>query len=82
MSSCFDLSYCNGHGVCVLGRCECVDGFAGADCSARGGADPDFLPQWAVALIVLGSCMAFSILLFGVGKVVRYLQNTSEGASA
>ena len=28
LDSCSDLNFCSGHGVCNLGSCDCLDGFA------------------------------------------------------
>ena len=35
VNSCADRSMCSGHGVCILGQCECVGGYRGGDCSVR-----------------------------------------------
>ena len=31
------------------------------------------LPQWAVALIIMGSCITLAILLVALSKVAQYL---------
>ncbi len=33
VNSCADRAMCSGHGVCILGQCECTGGFRGGDCS-------------------------------------------------
>lgn len=35
MEACADLSNCRGRGVCVMGSCECMEGWTGSDCSQQ-----------------------------------------------
>lgn len=35
MEACADLSNCRGRGVCVMGSCECMEGWTGADCGQQ-----------------------------------------------
>ncbi len=53
---CAALDHCSGRGACILGSCACMDGWSGASCKVReaGGGD---VPAWAIALIVVGSCL-------------------------
>ena len=37
VNSCADRAMCSGHGVCILGQCECTGGYRGGDCSVRAG---------------------------------------------
>lgn len=60
---CSSLNHCSGRGSCILGRCECLPGWSGSSCSVRSG-DGD-IPSWAVAVIVIGSCL-LGILIIGV----------------
>jgi hypothetical protein len=60
---CASLSHCSGRGSCILGRCECLPGWSGSSCSVRSGDDN--IPPWAVAVIVIGSCL-LGILIIGV----------------
>ena len=46
-----------------MGRCECLPGWSGSSCSVRSGDDN--IPPWAVAVIVIGSCL-LGILIIGV----------------
>ena len=53
---CAALDHCSGRGACILGSCACVSGWTGASCAVReaGGGD---VPAWAIAVIVVGSCL-------------------------
>ncbi len=53
---CAALDHCSGRGACILGSCACMDGWSGASCKVReaGGGE---VPAWAIALIVVGSCL-------------------------
>lgn len=42
---------CNGHGECVLGRCQCETGYGGEDCSQG-----TFLPIFLYASISIVLC--------------------------
>lgn len=63
MHDCKELNMCNGHGACILGRCECFRGHTGPDCSVASGAGPGDIPGWAIALIVIGSCVVGIVVL-------------------
>lgn len=76
MSQCDDLANCNKRGVCNLGACDCFQGWAGPDCSARdgrGGRDGRGVPGWAVTLIVLGGLAVASMFALIGGHVLRLL---------
>lgn len=60
---CSSLNHCSGRGSCILGRCECLAGWTGSTCSVRTGEGD--IPSWAVAVIVIGSCL-IGILVIGV----------------
>ena len=60
---CEDLGYCHGHGVCIIGRCECFRGWGASDCSTSSGTHGDDIPAWAITLIVIGSCIVGVIFL-------------------
>lgn len=42
---------------------------------------PQDLPNWLVAIIVLAACVAVSILLALIGKVLRYLDILPGGGA-
>lgn len=65
VADCKELNHCNGNGVCLLGRCECLDGWGGADCSQSlsGHHWGSRIPPWAIALIVIGSCLLAMVML-------------------
>ena len=57
---------CNGHGICIAGRCSCVGGWGGENCEvaarASGGAS-----AWIISLV----------LIFGMGVFVKMLCSCS-----
>ena len=53
---CAALDHCNGKGACILGSCACVAGWSGASCAVREAGEGD-VPAWAIAVIVVGSCL-------------------------
>ena len=65
VADCKELNHCNGNGVCLLGRCECLDGWGGSDCSQSlsGKHWGSKIPPWAIALIVIGSCLLALVML-------------------
>eukprot|EP00890_Picochlorum_soloecismus_P001611 jgi/Picsp_1/2450/NSC_05911-R1_protein len=63
MHNCKELNMCHGHGACILGRCECFRGHTGPDCSVASGSGPGDIPGWAIALIVIGSCVVGIVVL-------------------
>jgi hypothetical protein len=63
MHDCKELNMCHGHGACILGRCECFKGHTGPDCSVASGSGPGDIPGWAIALIVIGSCVVGIVVL-------------------
>jgi syndecan 1 len=63
MHDCKELGMCHGHGACILGRCECFKGHTGPDCSVASGSGPGDIPGWAIALIVIGSCVVGIVVL-------------------
>ncbi|KAL4425873.1 hypothetical protein ABPG75_009889 [Micractinium tetrahymenae] len=76
MNQCDDLNQCSGHGVCNLRRCECFDGWTGADCSqARGCAAQNgkSVPPWAIALIVLSSSALAGVFIIAAGYALQAL---------
>jgi hypothetical protein len=65
-ADCRDLNHCSGNGVCLLGRCECLQGWGSPDCSqslAGKGGWGGKIPPWAISLIVIGSCLLAMIIL-------------------
>ena len=83
IDDCSALHNCGGHGVCALGRCECFEGWAGADCSLAAGpnAKNRLIPSWAVVLIVLGSCL-LALLLISVLAQLADAVERSGGMAA
>jgi len=83
IDDCSALHDCGGHGVCALGRCECFEGWAGADCSLAAGpnAKNRLVPSWAVVLIVLGSCL-LALLLISVLAQLADAVERSGGIAA
>lgn len=73
LDSCSDLNFCSGHGVCNLGNCDCLDGYGGPDCGSQLGGRGGGLPQWAVSLIIFGSCVLVTTLVLVAGRLVHYL---------
>ena len=41
---------CNGHGECVLGRCQCESGYGGEDCSQGNSQFPRFKNKGLIVL--------------------------------
>lgn len=81
MDTCTDLSFCHGRGVCVLGQCECFEGWAGADCAGRAASGDGDMPGWAIALIVLAGVILLILILAGAARIVRHYQAMHPGAS-
>ncbi|KAK9864078.1 hypothetical protein WJX84_002316 [Apatococcus fuscideae] len=81
MSSCADLHFCSGHGVCVLGQCECQQGWLGSDCSdmavGAGG-----LPAWIISLIIIGACVFSSVLMIVTGRLVQHFTERQAATEA
>lgn len=63
---------CSGHGVCRMRRCECFDGWTGADCSQGAGGSKS-VPPWAIALIVLSSSALAGIMIIAAGYALQAL---------
>jgi len=65
-ADCRDVNHCSGNGVCLLWRCECLEGWGSPDCSqSLAGKDrwKGKIPPWAISLIVIGSCLLAMIIL-------------------
>lgn len=77
--SCQALSNCNNNGICVMGACECIEGWMGADCSQRDNGNGDVLPQWLLSLIILASTGTLCLLLFVVGRILRIYRESNGG---
>lgn len=75
MSQCDDLANCNERGVCNLGACDCFQGWAGPDCSARDarGGRGRGVPGWAITLIVLAGLLVASLFILVGGHVLNLL---------
>lgn len=81
MDDCSELNRCNNNGVCLLGRCECLAGWGGADCSLPTGSSGQFngrIPAWGVALIVIGSCLLAIFLLTGAAHLAEIIAEARE----
>ena len=80
-ADCSELNYCNRHGVCILGRCECRPGWGGSDCSyplsGKGGSGS--MPPWAIVAIVIGSCVVVLMILIIAGNVVEVMFEGRDG---
>ncbi|KAL4445747.1 hypothetical protein ABPG77_008946 [Micractinium sp. CCAP 211/92] len=72
MNQCDDLNQCSGHGVCNLRRCECFDGWTGADCSQTQ-QNGKSVPPWAIALIVLSSSALAGVFIIAAGYALQAL---------
>jgi len=82
MSKCADLNHCNNKGVCLLGRCECLVGWGGSDCSlpvGKGGRYGGRIPPWGIALIVIGSCLLAIVLLSVVAHIAERIADARSG---
>eukprot|EP00889_Picochlorum_renovo_P007528 jgi/Picre1/34558/NNA_002026.t1 len=74
---CSSLDNCNGRGSCILGRCECHKGWAGANCGIRSGDTGD-IPGWAIVLIVIGSSLLGVIILGLLAYVAELILDWRE----
>lgn len=74
---CSSLNNCNGRGSCILGRCECHKGWAGANCGIRSGNSGD-IPGWAIVLIVIGSSLLGVIILGLLAYVAELILDWRE----
>ena len=75
-ADCRDVNHCSGNGVCLLGRCECLQGWGSPDCSqsvAGKGGWGGKVPPWAISLIVIGSCLLAMIVLSVAAHVVELI---------
>lgn len=80
ISECRDLNGCSGHGVCSLGQCQCLGGWAGPDCARRVAGARGSIPPWAIALIVVSSCALAALLVLVGGQVIQAVAHAqSEG---
>lgn len=77
-ADCADLNHCSGNGVCLLGRCECLNGWGGGDCSRALGGRGGRIPPWAVALIVIGSCILAMVLLSVAAQIASVIMEGRE----
>lgn len=77
-ADCADLNHCSGNGVCLLGRCECLNGWGGGDCSRALGGRGGRIPPWAVALIVIGSCILAMVLLSVAAQIASVIMEARE----
>eukprot|EP00208_Stichococcus_sp_RCC1054_P005234 CAMPEP_0206139990 /NCGR_PEP_ID=MMETSP1473-20131121/7929_1 /ASSEMBLY_ACC=CAM_ASM_001109 /TAXON_ID=1461547 /ORGANISM="Stichococcus sp, Strain RCC1054" /LENGTH=623 /DNA_ID=CAMNT_0053533959 /DNA_START=71 /DNA_END=1944 /DNA_ORIENTATION=- len=80
MSTCAVQDNCSGHGVCILGQCECLDNYRGSNCSIPPSFSTDGLPMWAIVIIVMGSCLGLIVTLTVIGRVLRLLSRGEEGS--
>ncbi|KAL6770310.1 hypothetical protein ACKKBG_A34460 [Auxenochlorella protothecoides x Auxenochlorella symbiontica] len=83
MSQCDDLANCNERGVCNLGACDCFQGWAGPDCSARDarGGRGRGVPGWAITLIVLAGLLVASLFILVGGHVLNLLGERVDAAA-
>ena len=74
---CSALDHCSGRGACILGTCACVDGWTGASCKIReaGGGD---VPAWAIAVIVVGSCLLGVVAIGGLAYMCELFIEARE----
>ena len=74
---CAAFDHCSGRGACILGSCACVDGWTGASCKIReaGGGD---VPAWAVAVIVVGSCLLGVLAIGGLAYMCELFIEARE----
>ena len=69
--------------MCLLGRCECLDGWGAADCSqawGRRGGWGGRVPPWAIALIVIGSSLLAMALLTAAAHIAELIAEAREAA--
>ena len=80
-ADCADLGRCSGQGVCLLGRCECLQGWGGADCSLplgrRGGGRR--VPPWAIALLAIGGALLAIAMISAGAHVAQLAGGGGEG---
>uniref|UniRef100_A0A061RUP8 RING-type domain-containing protein n=1 Tax=Tetraselmis sp. GSL018 TaxID=582737 RepID=A0A061RUP8_9CHLO len=72
---CSDLNDCSGRGRCSFGRCECMSGWAGPDCSrAAGGRGGGILDSWQLAVVIIGATGMLASLLILCSHLYRLQQ--------
>jgi hypothetical protein len=75
-ADCRDLNHCSGNGVCLLARCECLQGWGSPDCSqslAGKGGWGGKIPPWAISLIVIFSCLLTMVIISAAAHVAELI---------
>lgn len=81
MSTCDIHNGCTGHGVCIAGQCECLDGYSGSDCSQQPSGLSDGLPIWLMILLGTAILALVLMIVWIINRLVRLISADSEAGS-
>lgn len=70
-SKCESKNRCNGKGLCLMGMCQCFEGWTGPTCdlAAATGSSGFGLPSWLFTFLIFATCIIASFV-FGCSKAL------------